>query len=94
MASYLAASGEGDGGGLIIVIGDIRLAGEKHLSVAVNASMAAGWGLSSYQWGEKRRRTKWRCDCVFLFPLFFYRVYLLFLRCGKINIGGFQRNQA
>jgi hypothetical protein len=53
VASYLAASGEGDGGGLIISIGEISLAGEKHLSVAVNASIAAGWGLSCYQWGEE-----------------------------------------
>jgi hypothetical protein len=45
VASYLAASGEGGGGGLIISIGEISLAGEKHLSVAVNASIAAGWGL-------------------------------------------------
>jgi len=48
--SYLACSG--DGGGLIIGIGDIALAGEKHLSVAISASMAAGWtgvGLSCYQ---------------------------------------------
>nr|CAB3474625.1 unnamed protein product [Digitaria exilis] len=39
--------------GLIIGIGDIALAGEKHLSVAVSASMAAdrtGVGLSCYQW--------------------------------------------
>ena len=54
MSSYLAASG--DGGGLIIGIGDIDLAGEKHLSVAVRASMAAGWTgvrLRCYQWREE-----------------------------------------
>jgi hypothetical protein len=52
--SYLAASG--DVGGLIIGIGDIDLAGEKHLSVAVSASMAAGWAgvrLRCYQWREE-----------------------------------------
>jgi hypothetical protein len=50
--SYLACSGDGVGVGLIIGIGDIALAGEKHLSVAISASMAAGWtgvGLSCYQ---------------------------------------------
>jgi hypothetical protein len=40
--SYLAASGDGKGVNLTICIGDIPLAGEKHLPVAVNASMAAG----------------------------------------------------
>jgi hypothetical protein len=42
----------GDAGGLTIGIGDIALAGEKHLSVAISACMAAGWtgvGLSCYQ---------------------------------------------
>jgi hypothetical protein len=66
VASYLAASGEGNGDDLTIGIGDIPLAGEKHLSVAVNASMAAGWGLSCATNGEKRWRTKRGCDCVFL----------------------------
>jgi hypothetical protein len=66
VASYQAASGEGNGVDLTTGIGDIPLAGEKHLSVAVNASMAAGWGLSCATNGEKRRRTKRRCDCVFL----------------------------
>jgi hypothetical protein len=42
VASYLAASGEGKGVGLTICIGDIPLAREKHLPVAVNASMVVG----------------------------------------------------
>ena len=84
VSSYLAASG--DGGALIIGIGDIDLAGEKHLSVAVRASMAAGWTgvrLRRYQWRERRRR--WTKRRWIVFSLDFYRVYLLF-RCAVKSI--------
>lgn len=90
---YLAASG--DVGGLIIGIGDIALAGEKHLSVAVSASMAAGRTggvkLLAVERRRRRRRTKRRCDCVFLR---FLSCLSPFPPCGKINRGGFQRNRA
>lgn len=72
---YLAASG--DVGGLIIGIGDIALAGEKHLSVAVSASMAAGrTGGVKLLAVERRRRRRRRREDVIAFD--FYRVYLLF----------------
>ena len=95
MSSYLAASG--DVGGLIIGIGDIDLAGEKHLSVAVRASMAAGWTgvrLRCYQWREEAAAAaadEEKMDCV---SLRFLSCLSPFPLCGKINRAGFQRNRA
>jgi hypothetical protein len=75
--SYLAWSG--DAGGLTIGIGNIALAGEKHLSVAVSASMAAGWtgvGLRCYQWREAAAADEEKMWM--RFPSIFVVFYLLF----------------
>jgi hypothetical protein len=79
--SYLAASG--DAGGLIIGIGDIALAGEKHLSVAVSASMAAdrtGVGCSCYQSREAAAAAADEEKMRLRFPSIFILFYPL-LRC-------------